>query len=460
MWDRLKSYLLSDGDEHLAFILAEYVLLDKFFILLGRELVLISDEDLDSGTRWDGLSLKLEALLRVLNRANQLKCTIVEVHSHPFSNHHVDFSPIDLQGQKEMVNYLSDVFPGSPYAALVLAQNAVKGQVWMSGKRNPIDLEEVRVGGAVLDRVYTGSERNPLSPRHAANPTIQKSYHRQVLALGEAGQMKIQNTRVGVIGLGGIGSIIVQQLAHLGVSDFLLVDDDLVETTNLHRLVTSGKDDIGQPKVEVAKRCIKKISSLATVETVCMSIRSLKALTAVKEYDVIFGCVDTDSGRLILNELCNAYLIPYIDCGVGINLNGEKIAEAGGRVIVWVPDRPCLQCANDINIRIATEELEGPKEREFRRRHGYVAGANVPEPAVISLNGTIASLAVTEFLALVSGFRLSQHYLYYDMLEQRVGPRVVKKEERCPACALQGLGDKADIQRYSRVGLPSDLPFV
>ena len=82
------------------------------------------------------------------------------------------------------------------------------------------------------------------------------------------------------------------------------------------------------------------------------------------------------------------------------------------------------------------------------------------QPAVISLNGTIASIAVTEFLALVSGFRVSQHYVYYDMLEERAGPRVVKKEERCTACALQGLGDKADVLRYSRVGLPNDLPLV
>ncbi|MCH8848064.1 MAG: hypothetical protein IIC32_03710 [Chloroflexi bacterium] len=127
---------------------------------------------------------------------------------------------------------------------------------------------------------------------------------------------------------------------------------------------------------------------------------------------MVFGCVDTDSGRLILNELSLADLVPYIDSGVGITVEEGRVTEAGGRVVVWVPGRPCLLCCNEVNTRIAAEELESPEEREFRQRHGYVEGANLPEPAIISLNGTVASLAVTEFLGLVTGFRPSNHYTY------------------------------------------------
>jgi hypothetical protein len=87
-----------------------------------------------------------------------------------------------------------------------------------------------------------------------------------------------------------------------------------------------------------------------------------------------------------------------------------------------------------------------------------VAGAQVPEPAVISLNSTVASLAVIEFLALVTGVRPAYHYTYYDLLEGRIGPRIVPQDSRCTACALFALGDKADLERYSRLGLPLDLP--
>ena len=77
---------------------------------------------------------------------------------------------------------------------------------------------------------------------------------------------------------------------------------------------------------------------------------------------------------------------------------------------------------------------------------------------MVSLNGTVASLAVTEFLALVTGFRISSHYTYYDMLEQSVVPRVVERNIRCPACSLEGVGDLANLERYSRLSLPSDIP--
>lgn len=65
-------------------------------------------------------------------------------------------------------------------------------------------------------------------------------------------------------------------------------------------------------------------------------------------------------------------------------------AEAGERVVLWVPGRPCLLSVTGVNTHVAAEELESSQEREFRKRHGYVSGANAPEPAVISLNGTVA----------------------------------------------------------------------
>ena len=120
------------------------------------------------------------------------------------------------------------------------------------------------------------------------------------------------------------------------------------------------------------------------------------------------GCVDTDAGRLILNELAMAYLLPLIDVGVGIRAYRGGIIQAGGRVMVVMPDTPCLLCTMQINTRIAAEELESDDERSLRRRHGYGQGSNEPEPAVMSLNGTVASIAVTEFLALVTGFRESK----------------------------------------------------
>jgi hypothetical protein len=195
------------------------------------------------------------------------------------------------------------------------------------------------------------------------------------------------------------------------------------------------------------------VSPKAEVQVVEADLRTLSALEEVKPADVVFGCVDTDYGRLILNELCLAYLIPYIDLGVGIQVDQGRITEAGGRVLTWTPGRACLLCAGEISPRIAAEELESDAQRTFRQKHGYVAGDNVPEPFVISLNSAVASLGVTEFLALATGFRESAHYVYYDMLAPQVGRRIVAQDKNCIACANTGAGDVVNLTRYAAESL-------
>lgn len=231
-----------------------------------------------------------------------------------------------------------------------------------------------------------------------------------------------------------------------------------MEDSNLNRLEGSTRDDVRRLKVEVAAAHFLGVNPEARVNTVPSELRERAALAAAESADVLFGCVDTDSGRLILNELAVTHAIPYIDCGAGIFAPGGSIQGAGGQVIVWTPGRPCLLCCGEVDRAVAAEELESPEQRAFRRREGYVVGADVPEPAVMSLNGTIASLAVTEFLALVTGFRSANHYTYYDMVEQRVGPRQVTRDARCFTCSIEGIGDEADLWRYSKRGLPSDVP--
>ena len=80
--------------------------------------------------------------------------------------------------------------------------------------------------------------------------------------------------------------------------------------------------------------------------------------------------------------------------------------------------------------------------------------------SVVSLDGTVASIAVTEFLTFVTGFRPTQTYTFYDMLEQRLVPRLVKPDPKCVACALKGLGDKAKVDRYAHTQIPKDIPQI
>ena len=453
-WARIVEWMLCDGEEHLCFILASLETTKKSTLLIEKELIIIEDQELKNNGRL-GLELELSALIRMMNLAVRSNAILIEIHSHPFSFNEVDFSSIDTDGQEAMMDYLADAVSAKAYGALVVGAESVKAHLLFPNNEFQ-SIDEIRViGKNVVSLSADGKSRKSMKEKMHDN-----KYHRQALALGVEGNKAIQNVRAAIVGLGGIGSMVNQQLAHLGISDITYIDDDFLEKSNLHRVIGTTRSNIGKAKVQLASRYAKKINPNLKIQMIKGNVRSQESLQTLKDCDVIFGCVDTDSGRLILSELASAYLIPYIDAAVGITVEDGKIVEAGGRVLVWTPDSACLNCANEIDMRVAAEELESAQEREFRKRHGYVTGLSVPEPAVISLNGTLSSMAVTEYLVMFSGIRTLQHYTHYDFLSQKTVQRIMSRKENCVICGAQGKGSNADLERYIRKGLPVDLPKI
>lgn len=276
-------------------------------------------------------------------------------------------------------------------------------------------------------------------------------YARQILAFGEEGQRKIEAARVGLVGLGGIGSQVVQALAYLGVGSFVLIDDDYVDVTNLNRLIGAfpADADAKTPKVAVAARQIGQINSKAAVRTIQKNLRTREALEGLLDCPVISGCVDHDGPRLILMELAAAFEAIYIDSAVEIIPQDGRIAEFGGRVVLARPGEYCLDCAQQINMERAKWELESAVARETRRDHGYGLGEETPTPAVVSLNGVIANLAVTEFLVMTTGIREPNRHLTYHALRGNVNIRTDKRRDDCfTCCYLVGTRERANVFRY------------
>jgi molybdopterin/thiamine biosynthesis adenylyltransferase len=286
-------------------------------------------------------------------------------------------------------------------------------------------------------------------------------FSRQVLVFGEEGQKKLLAAKVGIIGIGGIGSQIVQCLAYLGVQDFLIVDDDIVERSNLNRLVGAFPADAEEKrsKVDVGERTIMQINPEAKVEKLAVNLRDDNTLNALTAEDYLFGCVDNDAGRLILTELSAAFEIPLIDSAAEIYPEEGQVREFGGRVIIARPGDFCALCANQIDLKAAKIELESPPEREFRKKHGYGLGTRVISPAVISLNGIVANLAVTEFLMLLTDMRRANRMVFYKGMRGIVTVSTDEKKNDCIICnSLVGKRKLADLKRYTRTGLPKDLP--
>lgn len=210
-------------------------------------------------------------------------------------------------------------------------------------------------------------------------------YARQILFFGEAGQARIAASQVGIVGLGGLGAHVAQGLAYLGVGSMVLVDDDVVDLTNLNRLVGATRRDATERalKVSVAQRMIGQINPAAQVKAIPKNLRTREALETLSSCPVVFGCVDHDGPRLILTEMAAAYNATLVDCATEINPDNEPDGGFGGRVVVCPAGEFCLDCAGEINGEAAKQELEAPATQEQRRLHGYGLGERGPAPAVV-----------------------------------------------------------------------------
>lgn len=221
------------------------------------------------------------------------------------------------------------------------------------------------------------------------------------MLFGVDGQKRLQNTSVGVVGLGGLGSHIAQQLAFLGIRRFVFVDADLCERTNLNRLIGATEADIGSPKAQIAAHLVRAIQADAQISTVEAAFPTALSESVLGTCSVIFGCVDRDKARLSLLEYCCRRRIAYLDVA------SDAEQGFGGRVVFTGLGRGCLFCRGELDQREMWQSGATQAQREEDERIYGVGRVllNGGGPSVVSVNGVVASLAATEFLAFITGLR-------------------------------------------------------
>ncbi len=222
--------------------------------------------------------------------------------------------------------------------------------------------------------------------------------------LGEHSQAAIERAVIGVAGLGGGGSHVVQQLAHIGFMNYRLFDGDCADTSNLNRLVTATEADAeaATQKVELARLRILSIRSKANV--VPFPCRWQDRPEALRGCDIVIGCVDGFAERRELEIACRRFLVPLIDIGMDVHIVGDEAPRMGGQVILSMPGGPCMTCLGFLNEANLTREAE---------RYGDAG----PRPQVVWPNGILASTAVGIAVGLVTDWTrslLGAVYLMYD----------------------------------------------
>jgi molybdopterin/thiamine biosynthesis adenylyltransferase len=269
-------------------------------------------------------------------------------------------------------------------------------------------------------------------------------FDRQVLVFTPGGQRLISELRVGIAGLGGIGSQVLQMLLHLGTRRLTLVDPDVVETTNLTRLIGATPDDARQrrAKVAVLQAAARNRFPELEIEAIQGDVYDLSVARRLRFADVLFCCTDTMTSRMVLSRFPAQYYVPLIDLGINIQIKEARVHRIGGRVMSLLPDDPCLDCLEYID--------HGALERELARagvvaRTPYVDGADSPEPAVASYNGVVAALGVNELLRLVlAGFpsTAERTFQVFDGVLGVIRRIALQPQRSCGVCTeIRGRGD-------------------
>jgi len=322
---------------------------------------------------------------RAISLAETNNITIIQCHSHPDAEY-LEYSPTDNRGEAISAKTLQDNLE-LPMGSLLFGKDKIIGRVWISPDNPPQPIDEIRL----VDRYY---RKKPLVKQLKKQKIDEKIYDRQIRAFGLRGQELLSQLKIGIVGLGGTGSAVAEQLAREGITNFVLIDHDNLELSNKTKMYGSYSADNNESKTSIVKRNIIKIQPSAIVEVISKKLQSENDLCILTDRDIVFSCTDKHTPRAIINILAYAYSIPVIDVGVGLDSENEMIVGGHVRATLLSPTLPCLYCIGVVNPDTILAESMPKKDRQSIEKEGYIHGLDDDVPAVIPFTTMAASMGL------------------------------------------------------------------
>jgi molybdopterin/thiamine biosynthesis adenylyltransferase len=240
--------------------------------------------------------------------------------------------------------------------------------------------------------------------------------HLMLDEVGEEGQQKLLQSRVLVIGAGGLGSPLLLYLAAAGVGTLGIVDDDTVDLSNLQRQIVHATESIGTLKVESARQTLAHINPEVTIETHAVRLDDTNAAELIAQYDIVADGSDNFATRYLLNDLCYRLKKPLV---------GAALSPFDGQLSTFKaylgPPHPCYRCL----FREAP-----PPDSVARCETAGILGA---------IAGVMGTLQATEVLKELLGLgeSLSGTLLVYDALRTGFHSIKLPRDPDCPTCGTK-----------------------
>jgi hypothetical protein len=434
-----------DRDEHAAIVLAGVDERPSVTRLLGREIHLLDETEFVPGEH-GYRQISAATLARLGNRAAEEGVALVTCHSHPGATSSVSLSADDLAGHRRVFPHLLDIVDGRPVAGLAMGTESAAGELWSrSGSASPL-------GGvrAIAEDLRLRTD----SGLQSGSGPGDRRFDRQTRMFGAEGQEELRRLDVAVVGLGGGGSLICEQLAHLGVGSITAIDFDVVKEHNLSRIVGASPSDAkaATKKVEVARRLAARIDPEVGFTAIDGDISHRDVAMLLTETDFIFLATDSITSRHVANAVSQAYFIPLVQIGAKVDLRPNREIES-----VYVAVRPvlpgqgCLECAGLISPEALQREAASQEERQAQN---YLDLPEVIDPSVITLNAVGAAMATNVMLMSVVGLA-DRDLLNYRLFDARYGSWLsLEPPERDPKCAWCGAGSQSQFGLGTAAKLP------
>ncbi len=372
---------------------------------------------------------------REIMRCRDAGLAYLAVHNHR-SDRHVDFSRIDLESHERGYPALLDIGQGVPVGALVYGRRSVAADVWVpDGPRR--SLGTYRVVGRTVSRLYSQPRRQTAADTE---------HDRQIRMFGASGQHLLGSSKVAVVGLGGVGSLVAEYLARLGVGTILMIDPDPIEGTNLSRVVGATPVDVetGLLKTQIAVRHARELARSAVLLPIARDIASETVARELRDCDFIFLAADSMRARLVVNALAHQYLVPAVQMGAKVRpgaAGGLDDAMAAVRHIR--PGSGCLWCNGFIDPTKLAIEAKSDAERKDQ-----AYGVHEPDPSVITMNAVAAAHAVNDFLFDFLDLRgePANPYRHMHFVRDAIQDVVPRSDPYCPECVRRlAMGDRLEL---------------
>ncbi len=258
-------------------------------------------------------------------------------------------------------------------------------------------------------------------------------------------QATIASLRIGVVGLGSVGSIVAESLARIGAADILLVDADRVKEHNLDRLLHATERDVGRFKVDMVAERLRRGASAASFRVDAMRawVQESDAYAAVLDCDLLFAAVDRPLPKDLLNNVAYAHCIPVVFGGVRVATKPDgRLVDAAWSVVRAGPESRCLRCDGQYTTSDVVMERDGSLDEATYVVQGAAGPGN---ENVFPFGANLGSLMVLEMLRAVlreSWWPSVPTKLHYSYVSAKLESRIAACRPGCSVAARTACGDR------------------